>query len=1160
VKLSTISLSFVVAAVACGGTASSSTPPPPDTDAGSTDAGNQDAGGPDAGSPDAGNPDGGGPLASFTAAAAAVALSEVVFDGSASAGAASFSWDFGDGEHGGMGKISHAFAQAGSFTVKLTVADSSGKTNSARHAITVSAAAHAAEVAVSGLVHDVNGPLAGVTVQDVNGSSASTATDGKVVISLTAGVAHTLKLSKAGYSDQYQPINLDAAAASGYFQTVLTAQEAPQNLNATTGGSLAGKDGAKITLPAGAVQGATGTIQISMTPVDISGPMLATFPGKFSGTDANGLQGPIATYGTTEFTLTQGGQRLQLAPGKTATIELPLYATKNLDGTNVSAGETIPLWSLSEKTGQWVQEGAGTVVVSSSSPSGFALQAQVSHFSWWNCDHFFDPPPYKPKPKCFKNAPAGQPPIPVPCSIGKGLPGQPGQPSSPIRRTAIRPAAAFAFPPAYLLRADIPLGGGLALPVPANADFPLDACTVSDGSLYCGQLTVHGASDVSEDVTILLDPVAAGGSCGAPTAIVPPFDQAFSVSSAAQPSCFQLTAATGQFLTVQAGQTLGTDLAGTLQITNSGGQVLDTATFGGNGPGTVGVIIQSTGTYGVKVSPTAATAPGGFTLTAVLDSGQALAIPSSATFATDAATGTRVFNYNAAAGDVIAVTVTGPQTTVRSLPGGAIVSNGKLTVPIAAAGTFFFEVHTAQLGANVVVSISKAQAITLGQTVPNVPFPLNVIKSYVFTASAGQVISALTRSDTNGLPTLQLFDPSGQQVFGLVNSSFFVTGPIPVAITGLYRLDAVQTNQFAGPAANLRVALISPPTAVTETAPITTISSSVDAIGDEPFYTVHLTAGDVVRFALHTSSTFAAHLMVSVPSSFSFFTNVQSIFTSTEPPSTAFTLSTLDTATDLFLVPATGDYIVHLEHDTQFLANATGAFSWTLLHPAAVPLTQDVLHHGSLNGVPYQFDRYVITLPNAGAAGFFTTPIAGGGLNPTARVRDSAGQFVPSQASSQGSVDNEIVGLFPAGTYTYEIYQSISSTNSCTFGSNACLIPPVAYDVILPSIEAPAAIAPGDTLNATLDLAERDYYQFTANAGQTYTITTTSASVAGTIVVYPLVSGDFTRDFGAVKFASVGTSFTVTPTASDTFIIELDGIANLGSFTPTTGGYTISLQ
>jgi hypothetical protein len=97
-------------------------------------------------------------------------------------------------------------------------------------------------------------------------------------------------------------------------------------------------------------------------------------------------------------------------------------------------------------------------------------------------------------------------------------------------------------------------------------------------------------------------------------------------------------------------------------------------------------------------------------------------------------------------------------------------------------------------------------------------------------------------------------------------------------------------------------------------------------------------------------------------------------------------------------------------------------------------------------------------------------------------------------------------------------------------------------------------------LNATLDLAERDYYQFTGNAGQTYTITTTSASVAGTIVVYPLVSGDFTRDFGAIKFGSVGTAFTVTPTTSDTFIIELDGLANLGSFTPTSGGYTISLQ
>jgi hypothetical protein len=52
----------------------------------------------------------------------------------------------------------------------------------------------------------------------------------------------------------------------------------------------------------------------------------------------------------------------------------------------VAVGETIALWSLNAATGVWTQEGSGTVVASAASPSGRALRATITHFSWWNGD------------------------------------------------------------------------------------------------------------------------------------------------------------------------------------------------------------------------------------------------------------------------------------------------------------------------------------------------------------------------------------------------------------------------------------------------------------------------------------------------------------------------------------------------------------------------------------------------------------------------------------------------------------------------------------------------------------------------------------------------------------------------------------------------------
>jgi len=121
---------------------------------------------------------------------------------------------------------------------------------------------------------------------------------------------------------------------------------------------------------------------------------IAAFPGDFAGVpEGQSDASPIVSYGTVEYQFTRAsdGEELQLKTGEQADIQIPIYTKKHQDGTAIKAGDSIPLWSLNEATGLWTQEGTGTVVASTNSPTGFALQAAVSHFSWWNCDVTMNP-------------------------------------------------------------------------------------------------------------------------------------------------------------------------------------------------------------------------------------------------------------------------------------------------------------------------------------------------------------------------------------------------------------------------------------------------------------------------------------------------------------------------------------------------------------------------------------------------------------------------------------------------------------------------------------------------------------------------------------------------------------------------------------------------
>lgn len=738
-----VSLFVVLALSACGGGGSSDSPAPPPPPVANV-----------------------APVAAFTSATTVVAGVPLALDAGTSTDADSdpltYSWNFGNGQNGGGQKIAPVFDAAGTFNIRLTVDDARGGSHAVQKTITVTAGPVAlGNVNTLAVVRDASGALlSGVaaTVTSTGGASGSTGTDGRVTLATDRGIPVTLKFSKVGYADQFKTIELPASAESGYLTITMLARESAQTLaSAAAGGALTGKDGAKVTFAPNSIVDANGAavsgpVQVAMTPVNVA-TNERSFPGRFAGVRTNGDQGPIVSYGTVEFSLGANGSPVQLAPGKKATIEIPIYTKQNLDGSELAIGNTFPLWSLNEKTGGWTEEGVGTVV-QGTSPSDFALRGEVTHFTWWNHDQFASPAGY-PKPKCLVDSNHD--------GIYEDLTGT-GYCFHEAQVNPVQSSGASGFAkgmqlklladpisqrvPAYGATLSAPPSGGVALPIPANVDVVIRSFA-NNGTLF-GSKIIRVGANVQQDIEMRLDPIQdATGT----TRLTLPYSNVFGATTGGEVDHFVFAARAGTSYDVRISSPAVSVLGGSVRVASAASAQLAAGTFG-NDPFLATVTASAAGDLSIDVTANA-NAPGTYLIevtplsNSTCGSPASLAIPSTTNNIAMPANGVKCFNITLAADDVLEIT-NSQQVNARGVaslispsgeqlivdPYGDPTSTVQLYVAVVQAGVYRLQITNSAATNGTMNGLSVAKIIPDGTiAVPgNATFagPSNLVTSHFY--------------------------------------------------------------------------------------------------------------------------------------------------------------------------------------------------------------------------------------------------------------------------------------------------------------------------------------------------------------------------------------------------------------------------------------------
>jgi len=280
---------------------------------------------------------------------------------------------------GGPGGVTTTPPTTTTHTTSPTTTTTTHTTTTTPTTTTTTAVTEQYGVVMGKVVDSYDSPLGNVTVA-VAGKSVATNSQGWFSISNVASSDRAIvTFSKDDYVTT-QKITEVRVGDTSFLDITMVQAGAAQLLDAATGGTVT-QSGGSVIIGANSLvdaQGSpfTGVADVFLTPFD---PTIESdreaFPGTFAGL-VGGEEKPFESYGFMDVTVTGSGA-LQLASGKTATIEIPIPAA-----SVASAPDTIDLWYYDTTDGYWKNEGTATKV-------GSVYSGTVTHFSTWNADYLY---------------------------------------------------------------------------------------------------------------------------------------------------------------------------------------------------------------------------------------------------------------------------------------------------------------------------------------------------------------------------------------------------------------------------------------------------------------------------------------------------------------------------------------------------------------------------------------------------------------------------------------------------------------------------------------------------------------------------------------------------------------------------------------------------
>jgi hypothetical protein len=402
---------------------------------------------------------------------------------------------------------------------------------------------------------------------------------------------------------------------------------------------------------------------------------------------------------------------------------------------------------------------------------------------------------------------------------------------------------------------------------------------------------------------------------------------------------------------------------------------------------------------------------------------------------------------------------------------------------------------------------------------------------YWFDGTAGTLLSGrlLTPAAQATSAGMTVLAPNGAAHSMLPHTTTLAALPA----TGVYSVVAARIGTSGTGSYTLRVNHVAPIQPLALAAPLTEIATSL-ALGEVRRYAVTLAQADVLGLSLTTPGGLMATAIVDGTDAI-VQTSLGNTFPRVDWTGTRY-------------VPAAGTYTLRLYSTASSLEAGAGAVTIGLRKPVPVPLALDT--PATLPLALRTFEAFRVTVP---ATGRHVLRIAAGNSCCIARAWLPA----PSNGSGLGIgvvSTGEAVGLLPAG----EITVTAEYTN---VGPNAA----ENVTLSLVGLEAPAPLAAGGAAaSGQIDTpGERDHFEFTATAGQSFTLNV-NANFAGSVRVHKLnPNGDFTSEalplLSPMAFAAGASNvaFTVTagaPFGAGTYLVQVRGDGD------ATGSYTVTLM